>query len=142
VLLRRVHGRYAQMVNANRLRSGHLWQNRYFSCPLSEGHRRRVLAYVERNPVRAGLVAQAEQYEWSSAAHLSDPEFWREQGGVNTWSNLLMTPDDVITLRLLRRCTYAGRPFRGDPFVASLEGRFQRHWRRWGLETDSAIASP
>ncbi len=28
VLLRRVHGRYAQMVNTKRLRSGHLWQNR------------------------------------------------------------------------------------------------------------------
>jgi hypothetical protein len=61
VLLRRVHGRYAQMVNTMRLRSGHLWQNRYFSCPLSESYLRRVLQYVERNPVRAGLVAQAEQ---------------------------------------------------------------------------------
>jgi putative transposase len=56
-LLRRVHGRYAQMVNAKRLRSGHLWQNRYYSCALSTSHLRRVLAYVERNPVRAGLVA-------------------------------------------------------------------------------------
>jgi putative transposase len=91
VLLRRVHGRYAQMVNAKRLRSGHLWQNRYFSCPLSESHLRRVLAYVERNPARVGLVAQAEQYEWSSAAihlgllpdrlQLSDRAFWQAQGG-------------------------------------------------------------
>ena len=56
ILLRRLHGRYAQMVNARRLRSGHLWQNRFFSCPLSADHLRRVLAYVERNPVRAGLV--------------------------------------------------------------------------------------
>ena len=54
VLFRRLHGRYAQMVNAKRVRSGHLWQNRFFSCALSSSHLRRALAYVERNPVRAG----------------------------------------------------------------------------------------
>ena len=27
----------------------------------------RVLAYVEHNPVRAGIVAQPAEYEWSSA---------------------------------------------------------------------------
>ena len=31
ILFRRVHGRYAQYLNARRRRSGHLWQNRYFS---------------------------------------------------------------------------------------------------------------
>jgi putative transposase len=61
VLLRRLHGRYAQMVNAKRLRSGHLWQNRFHSCALSGSHLLRTLAYVERNPLRAGLVAQAQQ---------------------------------------------------------------------------------
>jgi putative transposase len=39
ILLRRLHGRYAQMVNVRRLRSGHLWQNRFFSCPLSASER-------------------------------------------------------------------------------------------------------
>ena len=125
--------------------------NRYFSCPLSESHLRRVLAYVERNPVRAGLVAQAERYEWSSAAihlgllpdrlQLSDLAFWQAQGGAVAWRTLLMTPDEAITLRLLRRCTYAGRPFGDDEFVESLEDRFRRSWRRWGFESDSATAA-
>jgi putative transposase len=34
VLFRRVHGAYAQAVNAGLGRSGHLWQNRFYSCPL------------------------------------------------------------------------------------------------------------
>ncbi len=38
VLFRRIHGAYAQSVNAGRGRSGHLWQNRFYSCPLSERH--------------------------------------------------------------------------------------------------------
>ena len=37
VLFRRAHGRYSQYLNV-RHRTAHLWQQRYFSCPLSESH--------------------------------------------------------------------------------------------------------
>jgi hypothetical protein len=33
------------------------WQNRYYSCPLDRIHQWTALAYVERNPVRAGMVS-------------------------------------------------------------------------------------
>jgi putative transposase len=68
VLLRRVHGRYAQYYNAGHARSGHLWQNRYFACSLGPGHLWTALAYVEMNPVRAKLVERPGDYSWSSAA--------------------------------------------------------------------------
>jgi len=61
-----VHGRYAQAWNASRQRSGHLWQNRCFSCPLAEDHLWTALRYVEQNPVRA-LLASPEEYPASSA---------------------------------------------------------------------------
>lgn len=151
VLFRRLHGRYAQMVNAKRLRSGHLWQSRFFSCALSSSHLRRTLAYVERNPVRAGMVAQAEQYEWSSAAihvglvadrlHLADEDFWQQEGGAEAWRSLLMTPEELTALRLLRRCTYSGRPYGEDDFVESMEKRFNRKWRRWGFEKEAAAGA-
>ena len=52
-------------------KTGHLWQNRFFSCPLDDEYLWRALRYIEQNPVRAGLVATAEDYPWSSArAHL------------------------------------------------------------------------
>jgi putative transposase len=53
VLLRRVHGRYAQNYNARCGRTGHLWQNRFFACVLGPSHLWAALAYVERNPVKA-----------------------------------------------------------------------------------------
>lgn len=59
VLLRRVHGRYAQYYNARSGRTGHLWQNRFFACVLGPEHLWAALAYVERNPVRAGMVERA-----------------------------------------------------------------------------------
>ena len=151
VLLRRVHGRYAQMVNARQLRSGHLWQNRFFCCALSPTHLWRALAYVECNPVRAALVERPEQYRWSSAAaHLGlakdrysllDKEFWMQQGGAKGWAEMLATPEQVLEMRLLRRCTYAGRPFGENEYLGMFEERFQRVWRTWGFEKENQVQS-
>ena len=68
VLFRRVHGRYSQYFNTRSGRTGHLWQNRFFACALDPEHLWSALAYVDRNPVRAGMVERAAEYRWSSAA--------------------------------------------------------------------------
>ena len=94
IALRRVRGRYAQYYNARYGRSGHLWQNRYFACSLGPGHLWAALEYVERNPVRAGLVEWSGDYRWSSAAaHLEgcdpaglvDLEWWRREYDGADW---------------------------------------------------------
>ncbi len=152
-LFRRAHGRYAQAYNARRQRTGHVWQNRFFSCPLSDQHMWIALRYIEQNPVRAFLVASPERYAWSSAgAHLTgardrsgvlDLQFWERAGGAETWRAMHDAAEDVGSTQLLRRCTYAGRPFGSEEFVEQLESRFSRKWRRWGFEqtlSDSAKA--
>src|SRR4030042_765949 len=55
----RGHWLYTQYVNRLHGRSGHLWQNRFYSCALDEEHLVAARAYAERNPVRAKLVKQA-----------------------------------------------------------------------------------
>lgn len=144
VLLRRTHGRYAQMFNARTGRTGHLWQSRFFSCALDSRDLWRALAYVERNPVRAGLVERPEQDEWSSArAHLGleqdhygllDLSFWRESGGPQGWRDLLLSREEAAVVHMLRRCTCSGRPFGEERFLADFEARFGRRWRRWSFE--------
>ncbi len=138
ILLRRVHGRYAQYYNARNMRSGHLWQNQYFACSLGPGHLWAALAYVERNPVRAGLVERAWEYPWSSAAaHLkgSDPrgvvdmEWWARERGDEDWRAILEQEEGERSTRL-RRCTYAGHPFGDQQFEQGLAEEFGRHWVR------------
>jgi len=46
-----------------------------------------------------------------------------------------------LRLKVLRRCTYAGRPFGEEEFVARLEERFQRKWRRWSFESAGGAAA-
>jgi putative transposase len=46
---------------------GHIYQGRFKSFPIQRsGHFLRVCHYVERNPVRAGLLQRAEEWRWGS----------------------------------------------------------------------------
>src|SRR5437870_4093756 len=50
--------------------TGHLYQGRFKAFPVQEDeHLLTVCRYVERNPLRAGLVSRAEAWRWSSLAH-------------------------------------------------------------------------
>ena len=148
LLLRRVHGRYAQYFNARTGRSGHLWQSRYFACVLDASHFWRALAYVDRNPVRARMVASAEHYVWSSAAaHLAgkdpvgllDMEWWHAQGRGGDWQHWLDLQDPETELA---KCTYAGRPFGDADFVTRLAERFGRRWDPVGTEKKPLTVPP
>jgi putative transposase len=47
--------------------SGHVWQGRFKAfATQDDDHLVTVVRYVERNPLRAGLVSQAEEWPWSS----------------------------------------------------------------------------
>lgn len=73
----KVHGHFTQYANRTRGTSGHLWENRFYSCPMDERHVICALRYVDRNPVRAGLVEHPRDYEWSSAmAHAGESDRW------------------------------------------------------------------
>jgi putative transposase len=129
---RGAHTRFTLAVNAARGETGHLWQNRYFSCPLDEAHLWAAVRYVERNPVRAGIVQRAEEYEWSSAAvhcgiksaGLLSREF-PPPGVISNWSEWL-GDENVGQSDLVRRQTHTGRPCGSLAFVARLESLLNR----------------
>jgi len=59
--------RYVRYINDRHRRTGTLWEGRFKSCPVASGlHLLRCYRYIELNPVRAAMVAEPSQYEWSS----------------------------------------------------------------------------
>ncbi|SFV02811.1 transposase [Pseudoduganella namucuonensis] len=59
--------RYTQYFNWRYGRSGSLWDGRYKSCVVQEeGYLLECQRYIEKNPVRAGMVDFPAQYRWSS----------------------------------------------------------------------------
>jgi putative transposase len=62
--------RYGAAFNLRHGRRGTLWDGRFRSCVLeADGWLLDGIVHVETLPVRAGLVAQAGDWPWSSAAH-------------------------------------------------------------------------
>ncbi|CAN5676735.1 transposase [soil metagenome] len=58
----------SKQANALLGRSGAFWDGDYFDRYMrNEDHLRRTIEYVEHNPVKAGLVANASDWAWSSA---------------------------------------------------------------------------
>ncbi len=66
------HRLYTHYFNTTGAGAGILWQGRFKSSALDEARLHSVCRYIEFNPVRAGLVAHAQDWRWSSVhAHLS-----------------------------------------------------------------------
>ena len=57
----------ALALNQAERRSGHVWQNRFFSCLLDPPHLMSAMRYTDLNPSRAGLAARPWGWPWSSA---------------------------------------------------------------------------
>ena len=58
--------RYTQWHNRTHKRSGHLWEDRFKSVIVEDGVAAKTMAaYIDLNPVRAGMVKNPEQYRWS-----------------------------------------------------------------------------
>lgn len=62
---RYVHRHYTGFINARMRTTGHLWQGRFSSVAMDEGHLVAALRYVALNPVRARLVAHATDWPWA-----------------------------------------------------------------------------
>ena len=128
--MKRTHGQYAAYFNARHLSSGHVWQGRFYSCPLDDHHLWAALRYTELNPVRAGMAGRAEDYRWSSAAvhcgkdaefRLVDLEPWRQVWSESEWREALGSETSEAEARTIRRYTHTGRPLGSVEFVSRLE---------------------
>jgi putative transposase len=152
--LGQAHAQYSLEVNRAQHRVGHLWQNRFFSCALDSRHLLVAMMYVDLNPVRAGMVECALEWEWSSArGHagagadaLLDREWreWMEEARVGwdfeAWRAALASGlSDDLTERV-RRGTRLGEPCGDEEFVGGLEREAGRRLRVFGRGRPSRAA--
>src|SRR5690606_35382168 len=96
-----IHRRYTQMINSRNGWSGHLWQGRFYSVPLDDSHWELARAYVENNPVRAGLVADVHEYLWCSKG---------------TTGLGAVSAEACIDYSAIRKMTATGRPIGSESF--------------------------
>ena len=134
----RTHFAYTQYINRLHGRHGHLWQNRFYSCPMDDQSCPAVIRYVETNPVRARMVRRPWRYPWSSAAahtgakdtlDILDTEYLARIATPESWKQYLIEKQDQSTIDLIRARTSRGRPLGSDSFISKLEHKLGRRLR-------------
>jgi putative transposase len=115
--VRRYHRRYGT--------NGRIWQGRFKAFPIQQDeHLLTVMRYVERNPVRANLVARAEDWRWSSlrlragdaAAGFLTPS---PVALLLDWTRFVNEPLTAAELRSLRKSSNKERPYGSSGWVQS-----------------------
>ena len=126
---------YTQYFNRKNKRTGRLWECRYHSAVIDgERYLWTVSRYVEKNPVRARIVTNAEDYPYSSArAHLlgesnvllREPLF--DEGELSDYRSFMAGEEDKIGLDVLRRQTRLGKPLGDRGFLEILSKKLGRN---------------
>jgi len=128
--------RYVRYFNDTQQRSGTLWEGRYRSSPMqADRYLLAGMVYLDLNPVRAHLVAEAKDYPWSSHGHYTGlrvdklvtphPLFWalantpfaRE----TAYANLVRAGVSADQQNALTGSALAGWALGSDDFVAELQ---------------------
>jgi putative transposase len=129
------HMRYSQYFNKERKASGHLWQGRFFSCLLDEPYFMAAMRYVERNPVRAGMVKRPWEWKWSSvAAHIGGTDGIiqvigiKESLGVSlgSWREYIDSDENTPDVEAIRGHTKTGRPLGKIGFLGKVSRKLER----------------
>ncbi len=141
LMMQSVGRTYVRYFNKRHNRSGTLWEGRYKSSLIdSEGYLLTCMAYIDLNPVRAGLAESAEDFSWSSYKHLAGQSidklvtphalYW---GLGNTpfareaaYAEFVAGGLSVATQKALTESALKGRVVGRPDFLMSLEKNTQR----------------
>ena len=73
--------RISQWYNSNYSHEGTLWGGRFKSVLVEDGrYLHNLVAYIHGNPIRAGLVTRAADYEWSAPGAAAKGDAWAWKG--------------------------------------------------------------
>jgi putative transposase len=128
------HRRYTRRINERLGQRGHLFQDRFFSYPMDEGHLLAAARYIETLPAFAGIAPTPESYLWSSArAHVKGREdklLVPEKPLLHfmpDWAAYLQTwPEENASPKKIETHLQTGRPLGNDNFLNAVEGMVGR----------------
>lgn len=125
---------YTQYINKEYMRSGRIWESRFRSSVVDKDeYLWRVIKYIENNPVRAQIVARAEDYRWSSASFhvfnrkdncLKSIEYIEEKYGIISVKNydkyLRESYEDKLYSGTITKKTFQNKPIGSEIFEKSI----------------------
>jgi putative transposase len=125
--------------------SGRIWQGRFKSFPIQQDeHLMTVERYVERNPLRAGLVRRAEEWTWSSLGPwlTGDERSLLHDGPVsrwNEWLRFVSEPRSQTELDQVRNSVNREAPFGDEDWTLATAARLDLAWTLRGQGRPSTV---
>jgi len=115
----------------NAVGMGHVYQGRFKNFMVQQdAHLLTVLRYVERNPLRAGAVARAQDWRWSSLhVRLHGPQEMRRLlsdwpiDRPRDWTRLVNEPQTQAEVDAIQTATQRGRPLGSPSWVKATAAR-------------------
>ncbi len=132
---------YVRYVNRTYRRTGTLWEGRFKAGVVGEPrYLMTCMLYIDKNPVRAGMVAEATGYDWSSARRLAQgaedllvtphPAYLdlaaNAAGREAEYDALLQRPTDLRDLKALRQATQQNAAYGSNRFQDQIEAMIGR----------------
>ena len=140
-MMQAVGRRYVRYFNDSQKRTGTLWEGRYKSTLIqTDRYLLTCMAYMDLNPVRAGLVPGPPDYPWSSYGHFTGqridklitphPLVW-ELGNTPfareaAYAQLVLSGISPVQQAALTEATLSGWALGEPDFVADLQKKTQR----------------
>ena len=140
-MMQAVGRRYVRYFNDRQKRTGTLWEGRFRSSLIqSERYLLACMAFIDLNPIRAGMVAHPGDFRWSSYAHHTGqrqapwltphPLYW-ELGNTPfareiAYANLVQAGIASVQQTALTDATLRGWALGEPEFVADLQKRTVR----------------
>jgi putative transposase len=124
---------HSQYINRKYKRSGKLWENRYKLHIVDPDYEWVVMRYIERNSLRAKIVAKAEEYFYSSAkSHLNgvqDKVLTKDviENRINEYRIFFSESEanDIVHLNNIRANIQQEKPLGDKKFIEKLEVKFK-----------------
>ena len=141
LMMQAVGRSYVRYFNQTQDRSGTLWEGRYRSTVIqADRYLLPCMAYIDLNPVRAGLVNQAKDYPWSSHRHYAGlradklvtphPLLWSlgntPFGREAAYADMVHSGVNPDQQAALTRSVLSGWALGSEDFVADLQSRTER----------------
>ena len=130
-LMKRLAGRQTRYRNKKEERRGTLWEGRYKSSPVdSNQYLKTCIRYIELNPVRARMVATADEFAWSSchARFKNNGQFLDPIPGLDltradpqTYLQFIAGAVEKSQLKLIREAVHRGHLTGEKAFVEQID---------------------
>ncbi len=130
--------RYVPYINKMYKRTGTLWEGRYKSSLIEEDiYLLACMRYIEENPVRASMVRESSEYDWSSYAYnamgMSDVLIKPHPiykclvtSRLDAYRSLFDAPIDTLFLEEIRSSVQTGTPLVSERFQYQIEQALMR----------------